>query len=78
MLLKFLLVKYLTEFNFLLFHSASIKPKVKAGDSHKKGKLNGTYPKYNVQALKGESTSALGFLEKGTVFELQLLPFSPF
>lgn len=37
--------------------------KVKAGDSYKKGKLNSTYPKCNVQALMGESTLALWFLE---------------
>jgi len=49
---------------FYYFTLLVLSRKVKAGDSHKKGKLNSTYPKYNVQALKGESTSALGFLER--------------
>lgn len=48
---------------FSYFTLLVVSRKVKAGDSHKKGKLNSTYPKYNVQALMGESTFALWFLE---------------
>lgn len=49
-------ITYLIELIFFFFFKFALLVlswKVKAGNSYKKGKLNSTYPKYNVQALMG-------------------------